>query len=90
MVDELDIVGVLRNLRKTEFTSKCFLKDYQRFFVSKFHSYHISADDDLNEEVRECNEYEANLTKAGGPKDDDKVVNNDTSKGVKNYSGDYL
>ena len=53
-------------------------------------NYHISADDEINEEVRECNEYEANLTKAEGPKDDDKVANNDTSKGVKDYTGDYL
>jgi hypothetical protein len=45
MNDELDIVGLVRKLRKTNLLANSQLKDYQRFFISKSQLYHLSAED---------------------------------------------
>ena len=51
MNDELDIVGLIRTLRKSQFMANTYLKEYQRFFISKFRYYHLSANEDWNKQV---------------------------------------
>jgi hypothetical protein len=70
MNDELDIVGLIRTLRKTQFMSNAYLKEYQKFFINKFHLYHLSADDEINKDVNLKQKMENSLSCPGSEKED--------------------
>ena len=65
MENELDIVQYVSSLRLSSFIARMKLKTYQRYFINKFRTYHISTVEKENELITTLDREEDELIEAG-------------------------
>ena len=65
MQNELDIVQLISLLRLSNFSNKMKLSTYQRYFINKGRQYHISSNQQENQEFCEKDAKDDNLIASG-------------------------
>jgi fructose-1,6-bisphosphatase len=65
MENELDIVQYVSSLRLSSFISRMKLSTYQRYFINKFRTFHISSDEMENDQIAKLDKEEDDLIEAG-------------------------